>query len=350
MKRMQSAAAAMVVLGIWAVPAFPADSDPGTYPERLTFEPRTGEWVQVASPVPGTEDGDLELARAMLARGKAKKASKQLKKWLEMYPDSPRYPEGLFYLADADFQRGHYYKAYERYEELMDSYAGSELVERALRREMAIAGKFLAGTRRRVMGVRMLPATEEGLNILDNIAVDRAAGTALAAEALKMRGDHFYQQGEFADAEREYARLAREFPSGAEAPLAMLRSAQSAMASFGGVAFDDAPLIEAEIRFQEVLRRYPKLAEQQQVPQILEQIRDTRAEKEYRIARWYDRTKRYRAAGFYYKSVAHHWPDTHWAGLAEQAASKLPPEAEAPAEGSGEIPQAPTIPLGLPVQ
>jgi outer membrane protein assembly factor BamD (BamD/ComL family) len=130
----------------------------------------------------------------------------------------------------------------------------------------------------------------------------------------------------------------------------MLRSAQSAMASFAGVKFDAAPLIEAEIRFQEVLRRFPKLAEQERVPQILEQIRDTRAEKEYRIAQWYDRTKRYRAAAFYYQSVAKYWPDTHWAGLAEQAADKLPPEAEAPAEGSGEIPQAPTMPLGLPVQ
>jgi len=340
----------MIVLGVWAIPTMSAEVNPARYPERLTFDPQTGEWVQVASPVPGTEDGDLELARAMLARGKAEKASKQLKKWLEMYPDSPRYPEGLFYLADADFQRGNYYKAYERYEELMDSYAGSDLVERALRREMAIAAKFLAGTRRKVLGVRMLPAAEEGLDILDNIAVHRAAGTSLAAEALEMRADYFYQQGEFADAEREYARLAREFPSGAEAPVAMLRSAQSAMASFAGVEFDDAPLIEAEIRFQEVLRRFPKLAEQEQVPQILEQIRDTRAEKEYRVARWYEKTNRYRAAGFYYQSVARYWPDTHWAGLAQEAGARLPVEEEAPTEGSGEIPQAPTIPLGLPVQ
>jgi len=340
----------MIVLGVWAMPAMSAETSPAKYPERLTFDPQTGEWVQIASPVPGTEDGDMELARAMLARGKARNASKQLKKWLEMYPDSPRYPEGLFYRADADFQRGNYYKAYERYEELLDLYAGSNLVERALRREMAVAAKFLAGTRRKVLGMRMLPATEEGLDILDNIAVHRAAGTSLAAEALKMRADYFYQQGEFIDAEREYARLAREFASGPETPLAMLRSAQSAMASFAGVTFDDAPLIEAEIRFQEVLRRFPKLGEQERVPQILEQIRDTRAEKEYRIAQWYDRTNRYRAAGFYYQSVARYWPDTHWAGLAEQAATKLPPEVEAPAEGSGEIPQAPTIPLGLPVR
>ena len=94
----------MIILGVWAMPAMSAETSPAKYPERLTFDPQTGEWVQIASPVPGTEDGDLELARSMLARGKAKKASKQLKKWLEMYPDSPRYPEGLFYLADADFR------------------------------------------------------------------------------------------------------------------------------------------------------------------------------------------------------------------------------------------------------
>ena len=54
---------------------------PSGYAERLSYDPQSGQWVQIASPTPGTEDGDLELTRSLLARGKAKKARSQLKKW-----------------------------------------------------------------------------------------------------------------------------------------------------------------------------------------------------------------------------------------------------------------------------
>ncbi len=322
---------------------------PSGHAERLSYDPQSGQWVQIASPTPGTEDGDLELARSLLARGKAKKARSQLKKWLKRYPDSPRYPEALFYLADAEFQLARYYKAYERYEELLDSVLAGDLIERALRRELAIAELFLTGKRRKVLGVALLPATEEGLDMLDSIAMRRITPPELAEQALKLRADYFYGQGQFAEAELEYARLAREFPRGAYTPMATLRSAQAAMASFGGIKFDDAPLIEAETRFRLVLRRYPKFAEQQQVPQLLEQIRNTRAQKEYHIASWYHKTKRYQAAKFYYQTVIEHWSDTHWASLAQGGLEALPAEPSAPAEGAGTLPSPVSLPLGLPI-
>ena len=130
------------------------------------------------------------------------------------------------------------YKAYQRYEQLLDMYAGSELIDRALRRELAIAGEYLAGKKRRPAGDG--DPTSQGRGVWTywtTSAISRAPGTALAEQALKMRADYFYNRGEFFDAEQEYARLAREYPTGAYAAVALLRSAQSAMASFSGVKF-----------------------------------------------------------------------------------------------------------------
>ncbi len=97
-------------------------------------------------------------------------------------------------------------------------------------------------------------------------------------------------------------------------------SNNSALASFPGIDFDDAALIEAEERFRQYLAQYALAAQQEGVGQILTQIHATRAEKELSIGRYYEKTKHFDAAIFYYRSTCEHWPDT---GAAFQARERL---------------------------
>ena len=69
------------------------------YHERLEYDAATGKWIEIAPPIPGTDGGDLAIARFMLARGEYKKARKAFKLWFKMYPDSALRPQGLFYSA-----------------------------------------------------------------------------------------------------------------------------------------------------------------------------------------------------------------------------------------------------------
>ncbi len=320
------------------------------YAERLVYDPKTGEWLELAPPEPGTPDGDLELARATLARGDGardfRRARKLLQRWIKTYFDSPRYAEALFYYADAEFQLGNLMKAYEHYERLLDDYGGTELAQRALRNELVIAEVFLSGRWRKVWrGVFRFPAYDEALDILERLATNRAPGTPIAEAALKIKADYYYGKGEFRDAEQEYARLAREFPRSRYVRLALLRSAQSAFASFPGVRFDDAGLVEAEERFEQFRRQYPRAAEEENVPLLLEQIRNSRAHKEYLIGRYYQRTKHPRAAGFYYRSVMQYWPDTTWAQLAQRRLDRLGYGEERPSDVE-ETPMQPMAPMG----
>ncbi|MBN1344945.1 MAG: outer membrane protein assembly factor BamD [Phycisphaerae bacterium] len=320
------------------------------FAERLTYDPATGEWLELAPPEPGTPDGDLELARATLARGDGAKdfrrARKLLQNWVKTYYDHPRFVEALFYYADAEFQLGNLMKAYELYERLLDDYGATELAQRALRNELVVAEVYLSGRWRKVWkGMIRLPAYDEAMDILERIATNRAPGTPLAEQAIKTKADYYYAKGEFADAEEEYARLAREFPRSRYVRLASLRSAQAAFASFPGVKFDDAALVEAEERFEQFRKRYPQAAEEENVPLLLEQIRNSRAHKEYTIGRFYERTKHPRAAAFYYRSVMQYWPDTTWASLAQGRADHLG-FGEERASDVEETPMQPMTPLG----
>ncbi len=298
-----------------------ADEDEA-YHERLEFDSASGEWVATAPPIPGTEEGDLAVARSLLARGEFKDAREAFESWFELYPGSSHWPEALFYAAetevsaeDAKTKAGDLMKAYDWLEELLEGWPGTHLADRAIRKEMIIAEMFLFKKHKRKVwkGVFWFSATEEALEILSRIIDDWARNTPIAEQALRLKADYHYLEGEFEEAELAYARLMRDYPRGRYSKVALLRSGESAFARFPGVDFDDADLLEAEVYLTDFHEQYPQEAADFMVPSLLSRIRDSRAEKEYRIARYYEKTQKLNAAVFYYRLVEANWPATTWA-------------------------------------
>jgi outer membrane protein assembly factor BamD (BamD/ComL family) len=89
------------------------------------------------------------------------------------------------------------------------------------------------------------------------------------------------------------------------------------LASFPGVQFDDAGLIEAQERFTQFMQSYPAPAQEVDVPVILDEIAARRAEKTYEIGWFYERTKKKGAAIYYYRETVRRWPETAAASRAQ---------------------------------
>ncbi|MHC4797536.1 MAG: outer membrane protein assembly factor BamD [Planctomycetota bacterium] len=310
--------------------------------ERLEFDQKTQQWIRTPAPIPGTEDGDLDIARQWLARGQHKTARKAVKKWMKTYPESQRYPEALYVRATAYLEAGDYHAAHKDCQTLLDQYPGSEYAEQALSAEFRIAEQYLAGQRRKIWGGTLrLKNYDGGLEIMDDIMVNYA-DTSYAELAQLAKAEYYFVSGEFDLAEEAYAQFARDYPRSRYHPKALLQSARSALASFPGVQFDDVGLIEAQERFSQFGKLYPDLAQQLDVPIIQEQIAARRADKTYQIARFYDKTGQQGAAAFYYRAIVTNWPETPAAaqagGRLEVLKAILPTEQtnESPAEGGGQ--------------
>ena len=312
----------IALLAMLAFASLGLAQEEAAYHERLEFDPETSQWLEIAPPLPGTEAGDLALARSLLARGEFKKARAAFETWFGMYPESPILPEAFFYAAetevsadDAKPRGGDLIRAYEWLEQLLDGRPGTELAERAMRKELIIAEMILFKHRKQRVwgGMLWLSAVEEALDMLARVIDVRAPRTPIAEHALRLKADYHYTSGEFEEAELAYARLMREYPRGRHHKIAMLRSGQSAWARFPGVAFDEADLLEAEVYLKDFESRYPQDAAGQKVPQMLERIADSKAHKEYTIGRFYERTGAIDAAGYYYRWVLDHFSTTTWA-------------------------------------
>jgi len=311
--------------------------------EQLIYDPVQDRWVRAPEPVPGTEDGDLGIARQWLAREDYRTARKALKRWISRYgAASSRYPEALYLLATAELELGEYHAANKGYERLLNDYPGSPYAERALEGRFRVAEQYLAGKRRKAMwGLLRIKDREGGLKILDDIIVNYP-DTPLAEKAQLAKADYYYERHEFELAEDEYARFAHNFPRSRYQAKALLWSAYAALASFPGIDFDETSLLAAKERFEAFLRAYPDQARQFEVPVLLEQIANTRADKTVAIARFYERTGAPQAARYYYRATITRWPEAPAAAEARARLAALgmpveqaPTSSLSPGGGSG---------------
>ena len=87
-------------------------------------------------------------------------------------------------------------------------------------------------------------------------------------------------------------------------------SAQSALARFPGVSYDDSALLEARERFLSFRERYPEFAEQENISAFVRRIDETLAQKHLMVGKWYGRHQHSESAGIYYREVVSRWPDS----------------------------------------
>lgn len=277
----------------------------------LTYDPDRKEWVELPPPAAqGTPEGDLHRIRVQIKDGRYRKALSAIKNFVNTYgQEDSHYPAILIAKAEALIGGRKYDQAHEVLQNFLGEFSGVQLTSEALRLEFVVAEAYLAGAKRKLLGLRLLSGTDVAYRILDEIPTDYP-DSEYAELAIKTKADHLFRQGEHAFAELEYGRLIREHPRSRYHEFALARSAEAAMASFRGVEYDEAALIEAQDRFEEYRLRYPASAQRDRVDAILDSIREMRAGKDFRVGRYYERTQHLASAVWYYERVRQDWPDT----------------------------------------
>ena len=307
-------------------------------PERartLEYDEKQSEWLEVAPPPPGTPEGDLRLAKVALGEERFRKALKLSRQVVKRYgEDVEVYPEALIVQAEALIGLHEYHDAHLILDEFLNMFRGFEAVVDALRLEFVIAETYLSGTKRKLWGLRIFSGVDIAFRVLDEISAGYE-DTELSALALKTKADYQYRKGEYALAELDYAQLVRYHPDSRYHQIALRRTAESALASFAGVDYDEAALIEAAERFRDYARQYPGAAAREQVDATLDGIAARRAQKELRIGAYYERTDHLASAVFYYESVATQWPDTAAAAEAQRRLQLLSPSTVSHVQPTG---------------
>ncbi|MCE5278302.1 MAG: outer membrane protein assembly factor BamD [Planctomycetaceae bacterium] len=286
------------------------------------FEWKGGKWVRKAAAPVGSLSAGITEIRDLLAKKKWGDALSKAQKFVKSNPFDDDCEEAMFLAGEAEVGREHYFQGFEWYEKQIAKFPGGKFFQRALDREYAVAEAFLTGKKRLSMGMFWLPAKEDGLEILSKI-VKHSPGSALARKSVMRIGDYHYRAGEWTEAVDAYDSYIELFKNDPDVEYAMLQGARATQSQFGGIEFDDTPLLEAQQRYKTFTERYPKAAKREGVPDTLRQITELRAQKLFSSAEFYRRTSRLDAAAYYYGQVATRFPETTWAANARQALGLL---------------------------
>ena len=327
---------ALVVMGVPGSNKAGAQQQPRI--RTLTYEPQQKEWVEQPPPPRGTPEGDLYAIKVQIHDGHYRKALAGIKRLIAKYGNAdPVYPEALIAKAEALIGLKDYDKAHEVLQAYLGEFGGMTLTAEALRLEFIIAEAYLSGVKRRVWLVFRLSGEDLAYQILDEISSDYPE-SILGELAVKTKADHLFKVGEYALAELEYARVLKDYPRSRYHQFSLGRSAESALASFAGVEYDEAALVEAEERYNDYRLRYRPQADREGVGLILDSIHEMRAEKDYLIGQYYERTDHPGSAVFYYQGVRQGYPGTIAAAKATsrlEMLGVLEPVAAAPSGSSG---------------
>lgn len=276
----------------------------------LTYEPKQKEWVEQPPPPTGTTEGDLYAIKLQIHEERFRKALSAIARYVKNYgTDDALYPEVLIAKAEALIGLKDYDKAHAVLQAFLGEFGGMTLTAEALRLEFVIAEAYLSGAKRKVWGIFRVSGEDLGYQILDEISTDHP-DSPLGELAVKTKADHMFKVGEPALAELEYARILKDFPRSRYHQFSLGRTAESALASFAGVEYDEAALVEAEERYNDYRLRYRLQADRDGVGLILDSILEMRAEKDFLIGQYYERTNHPGSAIYYYQGVRKGFPET----------------------------------------
>jgi outer membrane assembly lipoprotein YfiO len=286
---------------------------------------QNGRWVQVNN-APSTRpisDPTLDSAQDLLSRHQPDPARAILVRWVRTHRGDYRMDRALFLLADAYYQRGDRLTSFYQYDELLDKYPDSPFFYRSLERQYVIADAFLRGYKRKFLGLAIIGADTEAIEMLFRIQ-QRAPGSPISEKALLRTADFYFSTRQYDFAGDAYASYVRQYPRSNVIPQVRLQEAFCSLARFRGLAYDATPLVDARAQLEDVITNYPDLAQSENLPTVIARIDTSFARKILLTAHYYERVHDPRGAVYNYRYLIAEYPDSPEAVDAKRMLRRLP--------------------------
>jgi tetratricopeptide (TPR) repeat protein len=228
-------------------------------------------------------------ARRLIAGGEASKAREILQAWIveNERGESPWLADAYLLRGDAMLAMDEEYNALTDYETLVKEFPGSPAFTTALERQFEIGKRYLAGLRKRILGVRLENAEPIGEELMLRIA-ERLPDSQLAELAVLELGDYYYRTRNLRGAADTYDVFLEKFPLSEHRGLAHRRKILANVAQFKGPDYDASGLREARLGVEDFADRFPAEAARTGMGDALvARLDESAAAQMYSSARWY---------------------------------------------------------------
>ncbi len=250
------------------------------------------------------------------------KAAKAFKEAISRGTDTQIEQDALFFQAESYFFDNKYSKAVVLYEELLEKYPNSLHLDKVVRRQFDIARYWeqyhnydpqWVTTPNLLDDKRPLFDTlGHAIKTYENIRLKDPTGP-LADSAVMTTANSYFLRGRYNDADYQYKLLREEYPQSEHQFEAHILGLQCKLRIYQGPNYDGGPLEDAKKLVKQLKQQFGgelSAEERQRLATIQAQLNEALAERDFAVAKYYDDTKHFGSAKFYYAKVAREYPES----------------------------------------
>ena len=169
------------------------------------------------------------------------------------------------------------------------------------------------------------------IRIYDRMRIDDPTGK-LADDATMAAANAHFLKGDFVKADQYYTDLRTHFPSSEHQFMAHYLGLQAKLRGYRGPEFTGDALEQAEKLVKQIRRQFPSEYRQHEdeIEKAYREIRYRKAEREWNMAKYYNRRHEYGAARFYYDLILKDYDDTPFADQAREQIGEIAGKPLAP--------------------
>src|SRR5437764_11138438 len=290
----------------------------------VVFKP--GQKAKYVSPGEEEISGDAaqmyQIGQTAEKEGNIKRAIKAYKSLVKHHPKDTLAPGALYRSAQLQEQLHEYTPAAESFSQLVERYPGSPHFEEAIEAQFRVGEIYLNGKKLKFLGIPLASALDRAVTIFANVVRTAPYGKYTARAQFDM-GLAREKQGANDASIQAYQAVVDQFPS---EPIAVDAQYQIGYIWFTAAQTgtkDAAAATNAKTAFQDFLFHYPKSEKAAQARANLEILEHKQTANSYKVAKFYDKQKYYRAAVIYYNEVIRQQPGSEESSQAKKRIDQL---------------------------
>src|SRR5438876_8936037 len=297
---------------------------PGFSMASVIFKP--GEKVKYVAPGDEEMSGKAEelfhIGQTAEKEGNLKRAIRAYKTLVQRHAKDALAPGALFPTCEIQELIENYIVAAEWFRTLVEKYPSSPHFEEAIEAQFRIGGMYLGGKKVKFLGIPFASSMDRAVEVFAAVVRTAPYGKYTARAQFDI-GLAREKQGLNDAALQAYQAVIDKFPN---EPIAADAQYQIGYIWFTAARLgtnDAAATANAKTAFQDFLFHYPKSEKTPQARKNLDILEHKQTNNSFKVAKFYDKQKYYRAAVIYYNEVIRQQPGSEESNEAKKRIDQL---------------------------
>jgi len=287
---------------------------------------RPGEKVKYVAPgeeeINGNAQELFSIAQEAEKNGNIGRAIKAYNHLWRKHPKDTLAPGAVFRAAELMEKTGDYMTAANTYRVIVGRYPSSPHFDEAIEAQFRIGEMYLSGRKMKLLGIPLFTSMDRAVDIFAAVVRTAPYGKYTARAQFDI-GLARQKQGSNDAAIQAYQAVIDKFPN---EPIAADAQYQIGYIWFEAARLgtnDQAATTNARTGFEDFLYKYPKSEKAATARENLKRLDQKSTVDAFKIAKFYDKQKQYRAAVIYYNEVIREQPGSNASGEAKQRIEQI---------------------------